>query len=108
MIDLDFASSDEEALNLEGFRLLRIIGKFGKQFGKLPIRFKYDTVYTDTLIAFKLIERGHSGWPGVPGYRLTTKGTVALMEWLTLNRKRLANDKPTNEIIVTIDRRATV
>lgn len=86
MDDLEFAADDSGMLTLEDHRLLRLVAKAHGAFVKLPLRYKFDHSIPDTLVMRGLIQRGESGWPGVPGYRITDAGLEALKGWLAVSR----------------------
>lgn len=86
MDDLAFAADEGGILTLEDHRLLRLVAKAHGAFVKLPLRYKFDHSIPDRLSERGLIQRGESGWPGVPGYRITDAGLEALKAWLMVSR----------------------
>jgi hypothetical protein len=86
MADLDFTQPESLPPSLEDYRGLRLIGQSGGDFAKLPLRFKFNLEPLDRLELQGLIERGESGWPGVPGYRLSKPGATVLHDWLAVRR----------------------
>lgn len=86
MDDLAFSSDDGSPLGLEDYRLLKLVSKTRADFVKLSLRYKFDDAIPNRLAEQKLILRGDSGWPGVPGYRITDAGDAALKEWLRQGR----------------------
>lgn len=69
-------------VSIDHYRVLKLLARGHGQLVKLPLRFKYDHQLLDDLMAVGLVERGQSGWPGVPAYRLTALGTTAQQTWL--------------------------
>lgn len=70
-------------MSIHHMRVLTIIARGHGQFVKLPLRFKFDHQLVDELVVAGIIERGDSGWPGVPAYRLTPVGNDAKASWLS-------------------------
>lgn len=89
MDDLQFAVRDGEMLSLDEHRLLRLVAKAHGAFIKLPLKYKFDHSVPDKLASRGLIQRGESGWPGVPGYRITDAGLDELKGWLPISRMQL-------------------
>ncbi len=86
MVDLDFNQSEPPPPSLEDYRIMRLVGQSGTDFAKLPLRFKFNRAPLERLELQGLIERGESGWPGVPGYRLSKQGSRMLQDWLAIQR----------------------
>jgi hypothetical protein len=86
MDDLTCSADDGSPLGLDDYRLLRLVARSPGSFMKLPLRFKFDHDAVDKLADRHLLERGASGWPGVPGYRITIKGSDTLRAWLRQGR----------------------
>jgi hypothetical protein len=86
MVDLDFNQPEPAPPSLEDYRIMRLVGQSGSDFAKLPLRFKFNCEPLERLEIQGLIERGESGWPGVPGYRLSKRGTTVLQDWLAIQR----------------------
>lgn len=86
MGDLALSGDVEPTLDLEDYRLLRLVAKARGTFIKLPLRYKFDHSVPDRLVERRYIQRGDSGWPGVPGYRILDTGVAALEGWLMQRR----------------------
>jgi hypothetical protein len=86
MDDLAFAADDSIMLALDDYRLLRLVARGHGAFVKLPLRYKFDHSAPDKLSMWGLIQRGESGWPGVPGYRITDAGLEVLKAGLLQTR----------------------
>jgi hypothetical protein len=86
MVDLEFNQPEPPPPSLDDYRIMRMIGQSGSDFAKLPLRFKFNREPLERLQMRGLIERGESGWPGVPGYRLSKLGSKALQDWLAIQR----------------------
>lgn len=84
--DIDALPPIDYTLSLAEYRLLRRIGQFGAHYGKLPLKFKYDNHGVVALVSRGLVEKGPSGWPGVPAYRITAAGGHALRDWTPNHR----------------------
>lgn len=86
MGDLAFSGNSALTLDLEEYRLLKLIAKARGTFIKLPLRYKFDHSVPDRLVERRYIQRGDSGWPGVPAYRILDPGVEALEGWLLQRR----------------------
>lgn len=97
MDDLLAIEPGGQPLAIEHVRVLRLIRRGGAGPVTLPLRFKHQTSAIDQLVDEGLVVRGESGWPGVPGYTLTTAGTNALASWLNAERRHVPPFQPATD-----------
>lgn len=70
-------------LSIHHVRVLKLVARGHGQLVKLPLKFKFDHRLVDEMVQAGILTKGDSGWPGVPAYRLTAKGSEAEKAWLT-------------------------
>lgn len=88
-------------LTVEHVRVLRLIRRGGGVGVKLPLRFKHERGIIDKLCEAGLVLRQESGWPGVPGYTLTSAGMEMISGWLAAQRYRVVRTSSGPGQIVT-------
>lgn len=81
-------------LSLHQIRILKIIARGQGQFVKLPLKFKFDHKLVDEMVTAGILKRGESGWPGVPAYKVTPKGSDAQRAWLSSQATSAAHSIP--------------
>lgn len=86
MDDLVVVEPKHQKITIEHIRLLKAIRRGGGEPMMLRLRFAQERAALAELLAAALVEEVPSGWPGVPGYRLSEGGHSNINRWLKQQR----------------------